>query len=200
MGGMLTWNWAVTHPGFMDALVPMAAQPTEMSARNWMTRRIMIETIRQDPAYANGDYTAQPPSLRLASVFFGIATNGGTLGYQSIAPTRAKADALLDQRLAAPPPADANDYIYQFDASRDYNPAVALEKIEAPLLAINAADDERNPPETGTMTTALARVKHGELFRIPASTETRGHGTTGMAKFWKDRFAGFMAAVAKRGM
>ena len=200
MGGMLTWAWGVTHPGYMDALVPMAAQATEMSARNWMTRRMLVETIRQDPAYDNGNYKVSPPSLRMASVFFGIATSGGTLGYQAVAPTRAKADALVDQRLAAPPPADANDYIYQFEASKDYNPGVALEKIEAALLAINSADDERNPPETGTMTAALARVKGGALYVIPASAETRGHGTTAMAKFWKDRFATFMATVAKRGM
>ena len=117
-----------------------------------------------------------------------------------MAPTRATADALVDRRLAAPPPADANDYIYQFEASKDYNPGIALEKIEAALLAINAADDERNPPETGTMTAALGRVKGGALYLIPASAETRGHGTTAMAKFWKDRFAAFMATVAKRGM
>ena len=87
MGGMETWVWGVTYPTFMDALVPMASQPTEMSARNWMTRRMLIESIRRDPAYNSGEYTAQPPSLRLANVFFGIATNGGTLGYQSLAPT-----------------------------------------------------------------------------------------------------------------
>ncbi len=198
MGGMLTWTWGVTYPGVMDALVPMAAQPTEMSARNWMTRRIMIETIRQDPAYNNGDYTAQPPALRLASVAFGIATNGGTLGYQTQAPTRALADALVDQRLAAPVTADANDYIYQFEASRDYNPAPGLGRITASVLAINAADDERNPPETGLMAAALHHIKNARLFLIPASTETRGHGTTGMARFWKARLAGFLTTVRRR--
>ncbi len=107
----------------MDALVPMASQPTEMAGRNWMMRRMLIESIRQDPAYNDGNYTVQPPSLRLANVFMGIGTSGGTLAYQALAPTRELADRLVDERLAAPPPADANDYIYQWEASRDYNPA-----------------------------------------------------------------------------
>lgn len=192
MGGMLTWNWGVNYPGFMDALVPMASTPAEMSARNWMTRRMMLETIRRDPEYNNGDYKTQPPSLRLASVFFGIATSGGTLGYQTLAPTRAKADALVDQRLAAPPPADANDFIYQFDASRDYDPSPGLERITAKVLVINAADDERNPPETGLMAAALKRLRNARLYLIPASGETRGHGTTAMAKFWKQQLADFL--------
>jgi homoserine O-acetyltransferase len=204
MGGMLTWMWGVAYPDFMDALVPMAAQPTEMSARNWMTRRMLIETIRQDPAWKNGDYVTQPPSLRLATVFFGIATSGGTLGYQALAPTREKADKLVDERLAAPVTADANDFIYQFDASRDYNPSndppLGLEHIQAALLAINSADDERNPPETGLMEAALKRVKNGRLLLIPASAETRGHGTTGMAKFWAPRLRAFLDTVPRRAM
>ena len=200
MGGMETWIWGERYPVFMDALVPMASQPTEMSARNWATRRIMIETIRQDPAWNNGDYISQPPSLRLASVFFGIATSGGTLGYQSLAPTREKADQLVAGRLAAPPPADANDFLWQFDASRDYNPSPGLERIEASVLAINSADDERNPPETGLMEQSLKRVQHGRLYLIPASAETRGHGTTGMAKFWQQQLVDFLNAVPRRAM
>ena len=199
-GGMQTWIWGEAHPGFMDALVPMASQPTAMAARNWMTRRILIESIRQDPAWNNGDYTTQPPSLRLANVFFGIATSGGTLGYQSIAPSRQKADNLVDDRLAAPPPKDANDYIWQFEASRDYNPSPGLERIQASVLAINSADDERNPPETGVTEQALKSVKTARLLLIPASAETRGHGTTGMAKLWKQQLSDFLAAVPRRGM
>lgn len=200
MGGMETWVWGVTWPAFMDALVPMASQPTGMSARNWMTRRILIESIRQDPAWNNGDYTIQPTSLRLANVFFGIATSGGTLGYQSIAPTREKADKLVEDRLAARPPADANDFIWQFDASRDYNPSTGLARIQAAVLAINSADDERNPPETGLLQQSLKRVANGRLFLIPASAETRGHGTTGMAKFWKQQLMDFLSAVPRRAM
>ena len=198
MGGMHVWVWGETHPGFMDALVPMASQPTPMAARNWMTRRMLIEMIRQDPAYDNGNYTAQPPSLRLANVFMGITTIGGTLAYQALAPTREKADKLVDERLAAPPPADANDYIYQWDASRDYNAAPGLERITAALLAINSADDERNPPETGLMTQAMTHVKNGHLLLIPASAETRGHGTTMLAKFYQQQLRDFLATVPRK--
>jgi homoserine O-acetyltransferase len=200
MGGMHVWLWGEAHPDFMDALVPMASQPTEMSSRNWMLRRMLVEMIRQDPAYDNGNYSVQPPSLRLANVFMGIATSGGTLAYQALAPTRAKADALVDARLAAPAPQDANDFIYQWDASRTYNPAPGLERIEAPLLAINAADDERNPPETGLMTAALTHVRSGHLLLIPASAETRGHGTTAMARFWQQDLREFLAGVPRKTM
>ncbi|MEI6162182.1 MAG: alpha/beta fold hydrolase, partial [Roseococcus sp.] len=151
MGGMHAWLWAVTFPDAMAAVVPMAAQPTEMSSRNWMLRRLMVESIRRDPAYRGGNYTEQPPALRMASVFYATATNGGTLAYQSLAPTRAAADRMVEERLEAPMTMDANDFIYQWESSRDYNPEPLLERIKARVLAINAADDERNPPETGLM-------------------------------------------------
>ena len=198
MGGMNVWGWGVTYPDFADALVPMAAQPTEMSSRNWMMRRLIIDSIKSDPDYNGGNYTTQPKSLRAANVFFAIATNGGTLAYQQMAPTRAAADKFLDERLAAPPPPDANDALYQWDSSRDYNPAPGLEKISAHLLAINSADDERNPPETGLMVEALKRVKNGKLLLIPASTETRGHGTTGNARFYVRELADFLQSLPHR--
>jgi homoserine O-acetyltransferase len=197
---METWRWGEAHPDFMDALVPMASQPTEMASRNWMTRRIMIESIRHDPAYNNGDYTVEPPSLLTANVFFGIATSGGTLGYQGLAPTREQADKLVDARLAATPPSDANDFIWQFEASRDYNPFPTLERIQANVLAINSADDERNPPESGLTENALRRVKNARLLLIPASAETRGHGTTMMARFWSRELADLLAATPRRAM
>ena len=200
MGGMHVWLWGVTYPDAMDVLVPMASQPTEMSSRNWMMRRMLIDAIRNDPAWNNGNYTTQPPAMRVANVFYGIATNGGTLAYQQQAPSRAAADKLLDGRLAAPFTADANDFLYQWDSSRDYNPAPQLERIRAALLAINSADDERNPPETGLMDAALKRVKDGHLLLIPASSETRGHGTTGMAKFWKQQVQDLLAATPRRTM
>jgi homoserine O-acetyltransferase/O-succinyltransferase len=171
-----------------------------MASRNWMMRRMMIESIRRDPAYNNGDYRAQPPSMKLASVFYAIGTNGGTLAYQKLAPTSEKADKLVDARLAAPFNADANDFLYAWESSRDYNPSPGLEKIEAALLAINAADDERNPPETGLTEGALKRVKKGRLLLIPASEETRGHGTTGMAKFYAKELGEFLASVPQRPM
>ena len=169
----------------MDALVPMASQPTEMSSRNWMMRRLIIDTIRTDPEWKDGNYTTQPKAFRMANVFYGIATNGGTLAFQQMAPTRELADKLLDQRLAAPIAADANDFLYQWDSSRDYNPAPGLDRIKAALLAINSADDERNPPETGILERELKRVKNGRLYLIPASADTRCHGTTANARWWK---------------
>lgn len=192
MGGMHAWMWGTTYPDMMDAIVPMAAQPTEMSARNWMLRRLMVESIRRDPAYAEGNYTQQPPSLRMANVFYATATNGGTLNYQANAPTRAQADRLVESRIAAPPPGDANDFIWQWDSSRDYNPAPLLERITARVLAINAADDERNPPETGVMQEAMKRVRNGRLLLIPASAQTLGHGTTGTARFWAEDLRAFL--------
>ncbi len=200
MGGMHTWMWGTQYPDFMDALVPMAAQPTEMSSRNWMLRRMIIDTIRTDPDWNEGNYTSQPRALKAAAVFYGIATSGGTLALQKQAPTRALADKLLDGRLAAPFKADANDFLYQWDASRDYNASPGLERIKAALLAINSADDERNPPETGLMERELKRVPNARLYLIPASEETRGHGTTGMAKFWKSQVQEFLASVSRRAM
>ena len=197
MGGMHAWIWGVKHPRYSDALVPMAAQPTEMASRNWMMRRLLIETIRNDADYRNGDYSAQPRSMKIANVFFATGTNGGTLAYQKLAPTREKADAFLDQRLAAPLNADANDYIYQWESSRDYNPAAGLERIEAALLAINSADDERNPPETGLMEREMKRVKNGRLLLIPASEDTRGHGTTAMAKFYRDELRALLETAPR---
>jgi homoserine O-acetyltransferase/O-succinyltransferase len=121
MGGMHSWIWGVKHPDFMDVLVPMASQPVEMSSRNWMMRRLIIDSIRKDPEWSDGNYTAQPRSAHMASVFYGIATAGGTLALQKLAPTRETADKLLDSRLSAPFPLDANDVLYMWDASRDYN-------------------------------------------------------------------------------
>lgn len=197
MGGMQTWIWGERWPDMMDALVPMASQPTPMSARNWMMRRMLVESIKQDPAWKDGNYTSPPPSLRTANVMFGLATSGGTLAYQTSAPTRAQADKLVDERLAAPLPGDANDFIYQWQSSADYDPSQQLSAIKAPLLAINSADDERNPPETGTMQSALAQLKNARLVLIPASSETRGHSTTGFARFYARELGEFMQATAQ---
>ncbi|MET0605063.1 MAG: alpha/beta fold hydrolase [Beijerinckiaceae bacterium] len=199
MGGMQTWMWGSTYPDFMDALVPMASQSTEMSSRNWMTRRMLTDSIRNDPDWKNGDYTEQPRAFRYANVFYGITTSGGTLAYQKVAPTREAADKMVADRMTAPFTTDANNFLYQWDSSRDYNASPGLEKITAPLLAINSADDERNPPETGIMEREMKRVKNGKLLIIPASEETRGHGTTAMAKFWKTQFEQFLQSAPRRG-
>ena len=189
MGGMQSWIWAQKYPGFMDIAVPMASLPTEMSGRNWMMRRLIIDSIRNDPQWMGGNYTTQPRSAQFASVFYATATNGGNQALMSAAPTRDKADAMLNQRLDARFTGDANDHLYQWDSSRDYNPSAELERIQATVLAINSADDERNPPEIGVLDREIKRVKNGRVFLIPASDKTAGHGTTGQAKFWKSELA-----------
>ena len=198
MGGMHAWLWGEKYPDFMDALAPMASQPTAMSSRNWMMRRLIIDTIRNDPEWMDGNYTAQPRSTKAVNVFFGIATSGGTLAYQQQAPTREAADKLLDSRLNAPFTADANDFLYQWESSADYDAAPQLERIKAALLVINSADDERNPPETGLMERELKRLSGPKLFLIPASADTRGHGTTSMAKFYKAQLQELLQVAPKR--
>ena len=198
MGGMHTWLWGEKYPDFMDALVPMACQPTEMAGRNWMTRRMLVDSVRNDPEYQDGNYTTQPKAVRYANVFFGIVTIGGSQAYQKLAPDREAADKLVAQRMAVPFTADANDFVYQWDASHDYNASPGLERISASLLAINSADDERNPPELGIMERELKRVKNGRLFLIPASEDTRGHGTTGMAVFWKQQLQELLRTAPRR--
>jgi len=187
-GGMHTWLWAEKYPRMMDIAVPMASQPVEMASRNWILRRLIIDSIKRDPKNA-----------QFATVFYQFATNGGNQALYKAAPTREKADALLDARLKAPFTADPIDSLYQWDSSRDYNPAPGLEKIEAVVLAINSADDERNPPETGVMERELKRVKHGRVLLLPGSPDTAGHGTTAQAKFWKMDLAKLLREVPKSG-
>lgn len=196
MGGMHTWLWGVMYPDAMTHLVPMACMPAEVAGRNWMTRRMLMEAIKLDPEWAGGNYKSQPKSLKIAQLYFGVAMGGGNQGLHQIAPTTEKADQYITQQLAAPGSSDANDILYQFDASRGYNPAPKLETIRARLLAINAADDERNPPEFGVMERELKRVKNGSLYLIPASPDTRGHLTTGQAKWWKQQLPAFLAKDA----
>lgn len=187
MGGMHTWLWGTRYPDMADALVPMASQPTQMSSRNWMMRRLMIETIKADPDYKDGNYTVQPKMTRIANVVYATGTNGGDLAYQRQAPTREAADKMVDQRLGAPFTMDTNDFIYQWQSSADYNPEPDLEKIKAQVLVVNSADDERNPVATGLLDAAMKKVRNGKVFMIPASPTTGGHGTTGgMAKLYAE--------------
>jgi homoserine O-acetyltransferase/O-succinyltransferase len=200
MGGMHGWIWATRYPRVIDAVVPMASQPAAMAARNWILRRMMIETIKNDPDYKGGNYTSQPRMMKYAVAAYRFASAGGTLAYQTLAPSAAKADAMVDEQLALPVTADANDFIYQWEASHDYDPSADMEKIEATLLAINAADDERNPPETGITEAAIKRIKSGRLYLIPASTATRGHLTTGDAKFCADQLRDLLQSAPQKTM
>jgi homoserine O-acetyltransferase len=200
MGGMQTWIWAQKYPGMMDVAVPMASLPTPMSGRNWMLRRLLTESIRRDPAWNNGNYTTQPPSAQFASVFFATATNGGNHSYMKSGPTRERADAALEARLKTGAfNGDANDHLLQWESSADYNPSTGLEKITATLLAINAADDERNPVELGILEREIKRVKNGRAYVIPASEQTLGHGTTGNARFWKQELEAVLKSAPRLG-
>ena len=198
MGGMETWAWGVKYPAMMDGIVPLASQPTAMAARNWMMRKLVIETIKADPAYRGGDYTGPIPSMKYAQAFFSVGTSGGNQGWAARAGTHEAADKIITDMLARPDGGDANDTIWQLDASRDYDPAPRLGDITAAVLAINSADDERNPPELGTTEAAIKKLKNARYYLIPASSETRGHGTAGTVGLWQAPFTQWLAGVPKR--
>ena len=187
MGGMHTWLMGIMYPDFADVLIPMASMPIAMSGRNWMMRRLIIDSIRNDPDYQGGFYKTQPKAAQYANAMYAIGTNGGANGLQKKAPTRELADQWLDQALSAPFKADANDTLYQWNASRDFAPESRLEQIKATVLMINSADDERNPPELLQAQKALPRIKHLSVYIIPGNEETSGHGTTGQARWWADK-------------
>jgi homoserine O-acetyltransferase/O-succinyltransferase len=187
MGGMHTWLWGELHPDFMDALMPLASLPTQISGRNRAWRRMIIDAIRNDPAWNGGGYKTQPPSLRTAGEMLWFMSSNPVLR-QKEAPTFAKADAVLDKFVEQIVKADdANDVLYAVEASRDYDPGPNLEKIRAPLLAINSADDLINPPELGILEREIKRVLHGRAIVIPISDKTRGHGSHTIVSLWKDQ-------------
>lgn len=185
MGGMHTWVWGERHPDFMDALMPLASLPTQISGRNRVWRKTLIDAIRNDPAWQGGDYPVQPPSLRTAgALLFFMSSNPGLRQEQM--PTLAKSDAVLQQYIDdALRSLDANDLLYQVGASWDYDPGPDLEKIRAPLIAINSADDLINPPELGILERDIKHVPRGEAVLIPTSAATRGHGSHTVANLWK---------------
>ena len=189
MGAMHTWVWGETYPDFMDALMPLAALPVEIAGRNRIWRRAMLDAIRNDPAWNNGEYTQQPLGLRIATEFES-AVAGSALQMQKQAPTREAAEKLLEQgtdrRING---VDANNFIYFFEASRNYNPAPKLETIQAPLLAINSADDFINPPELGILEREIKRVKRGRAIVLPITDQTRGHGTHSLPLVWQGYLA-----------
>jgi len=187
MGGMHTWLWGESHPDFMDALMPLASLPTQISGRNRAWRRMVIDAIRNDPAWSGGDYKTQPPSLRTAAEMLWFMSSNPLLR-QKEAPTRAKTDEVLDKFVADYlKTSDANDVLYAVEASHDYDPGPKLEEIHAPLLAINSADDMINPPELGILEDEIKRVPKGRAVLIPLSDKTRGHGSHTVAALWKDQ-------------
>jgi homoserine O-acetyltransferase len=189
MGGMHTWLWGETHPDFMDALMPLASLPAQIAGRNRGWRRMIIDAIRNDPAWNGGEYKTQPPSLRTAAEMLWLMSSNPVLR-QKEAPTLREADDKIDKFVADYlNTGDANDVLYALEASRDYDPGPTLEKIRAPLLAINSADDLINPPELGILEREIKRVPHGRAIVLPLSEKTRGHGSHTVAALWKDQLS-----------
>ena len=193
MGGMHTWVWGEQHPGFMDALMPLASLPVQISGRNRAWRRLAIDAIRHDPEWQGGEYQTQPQSLRTGAEMLFLMSSNPILR-QAEAPTLAQTDAALDAFVASYfKTGDANDYLYALEASQDYDPNPDLEKITAPLLAINTADDLINPPELGILEREIKRVAHGRAVLIPLSDRTRGHGSHTLAALWKTELGRLLA-------
>jgi homoserine O-acetyltransferase len=196
MGGMHTWVWGELYPTFMDALVPLASVPTAIVGRNRMMRKMMMDAIRDDPEWQGGNYAAQPRRGLTGAMHLLLMMTSVPLQWHKLAPTRDQADAWLAEQIARRlATLDANDMLYQFDSSREYDPSPALERIVAPLLAINSADDQVNPPELGLMEALIPRVKNGKYLLIPISDRTRGHGTHTWAAVWKADLAAFLAVL-----
>jgi homoserine O-acetyltransferase/O-succinyltransferase len=189
MGAMHTWMWGQRYPDFMDALLPLGSLPTQISGRNRIWRRAIIEAIRNDPAWNGGNYTTQPPSLRTAQLILFLVGSNPVLRQQMM-PTLSESDRVLDAVIAqGVQNSDANDVLYGVDASRDYDPGPGLERIRAPLFAINTGDDFLDPPELGILEREIKRVPRGRAIIIPYGPETRGHGTHTFAAVWKHYLA-----------
>jgi homoserine O-acetyltransferase/O-succinyltransferase len=197
MGGMHTWLWGELHPDFMDALMPLASLPTQISGRNRAWRRIVIDAIRNSPTWKGGDYTNQPLALRTAAEMLWFMSSNPVLR-QKEALTLEKTDEVLDKFVADyVKTGDANDMLYAIEASHDYDPGPNLEKIRAPLVAINSADDLINPPELGILEREIKRVPRGRAVVIPFSDKTRGHGSHTIAALWKDELVKLLQETAK---
>jgi homoserine O-acetyltransferase/O-succinyltransferase len=198
MGAMHSWMWAESYPDFIDGAVPLASVPTQIAGRNRMMRRLVSESIRSDPEWRGGEYTSQPHGLFGAlEILFMMTSSPRYL--QKVAPSRDSADAYIDYRIRAQMrTADANDFMYQFEASADYDPSPYLEKIRAPVLAINSADDLVNPPELGLMEQLIKRVPKGRYVLLPITDSTRGHGTHSLPAIWKGYLAEFLQSLEHR--
>ena len=198
MGGMHTWMWGGMYPDFMDALMPLASLPTQISSRNRVWRRVAIDAIRNDPEWKNGDYTTQPQSLRTAAQMLWLV-GSNPVRRQREAGTLAESDQAIDRYVANYiKTGDANDILYALEASRDYDPGPGLEKIKAPLVATNFADDIINPPELQILETEIKRVKNGRAIVMPATERTAGHGTHTSAAVWKHYLIELLAQTERR--
>jgi homoserine O-acetyltransferase/O-succinyltransferase len=186
MGCMHSWMWGETYPDDMDALMPLACLPVAIAGRNRLWRKMVIDGVRQDPEWKNGDYTSEPrAALRIATDFLLIA-GSAPLHLQADLPTREAADKFLDEsmkRITAG--LDANDFLYAVEASRNYDPSPKLGAIKAPVMFVNSADDFINPPELGVAEREIKKVKNGKFILLPTSEQTHGHGTHTWAAVWK---------------
>jgi len=199
MGGMHSWLWGEMYPDFMDALMPLASLPIEISGRNRYFRRMIIDPIRNDPDWQNGEYKTQPIRGLTTAIYTLVVMGSAPLQMQKQAPSKEAADKAFDDTIKARlATTDANDLLYQVDASRDYNPAPKLETIKAHLLAINSADDTINPPELGIVEKEIKRVKNGRFVMLPITDETRGHGTHTIAVLWQKYLAELLTASEKK--
>jgi len=185
MGAMHTWVWGEMYPDFMDALMPLASAPVEIAGRNRMLRAMIMQAIRDDPDWNNGEYSKPPLNGLVAAEYALWMMTSSALQLHKTNPTREKADAAVAALRKKAEKDEANDMLYYFDASTDYNPAPLLDRIKAPLYAVNSADDEVNPPELGILDREIKKVAHGRYILIPTSDETRGHGTHTRAVVWK---------------
>jgi homoserine O-acetyltransferase len=189
--------WASRYPDFMDALMPLASLPAQISGRNRAWRRVVIDAIRNDPEWKAGEYAAQPQSLRTAAQMLWLVGSNPVLRHDQ-APTVADADRVLDQYVASYlKTGDANDILYALEASRDYDPGPGLGKIKAPLLAINSADDLVNPPELQILEREIKRVPMGRAIVLPLSDKTTGHGTHTQAAVWKHYLVELLRATER---
>jgi homoserine O-acetyltransferase len=197
MGAMHTWLWGEFYPDFMDALMPLASAPVEIGGRNRMLRKMIIDSIKRDPNWNDGEYKG--PLNMVPANFALFMMTSSPLQLLKQAPTREQADAAFERRFYAPAArgTDPNDMIYTYDCSRDYNPAPDLEKIKAPLYAINSADDQVNPPELGILEREIKRVKRGRYILIPTSDQTRGHGTHSLPAIWGNYLAELLKESGK---
>jgi homoserine O-acetyltransferase len=185
MGGMQTWLWGERYPGMMDALMPIASTPIQISGRNLLWRRLITTAIRQDPDWAGGDYKT-PPTRWASAIPLFTAMTDSPVRLQAQGPTYEKANALYDQVVAETlKTEDANNFLYWFESSWDYDPEPGLDRITARLVAVNFADDELNPPALGVMERDMPRVAHGRAVLIPAGPGTSGHNTQTQAVLWK---------------
>ena len=190
MGGMQSWLWGERYPDFMDALMPLASLPVQIAGRNRYFRRMVIDSIKNDPEWKNGEYTTKPVHGLTSAIYTLTVMSSSPLQMQKRTPTRDEADKAFDASIKSQVErTDPNDMLYQFDSSRDYDPNPKLEAIKAPLYAINSADDQVNPPELGIVEKEIKRVKHGRYILIPISDQTRGHGTHSIPAIWKNYLA-----------